>query len=576
MSSGYASPEVTFVDPFVDFPSPDALTGQVADSVSGHALGGLPDGLPDGAGEAVGEAVDGVGEAVGEVVDGLADQLLDLVAPALLGLGALSGALLAGRAAMVGTQALAAAALRASEAQQTRTREAERAEESRLRWQDAAFAVCRANARLAALRARIRQAGPWPGPGGPPGGSPEPPSLPPALDPVGLSLDRIHAWLAETDRAARRAEADLAVRALAPTPPGAREPHAARGPAGPREDLRAAAARRLRARRERALAQYAAARTEGEARRALPPYSSPLPNASALTADRAAEMGEELLAGLDPAVPAEACARIQEQLAHAVELARERPADALQHLSEARQLAYEATWRAADRREAAEWAAQQRDVLRRAQPGTELAPPEVLAALERIVENGGPVDPRLRAETSVLVAARQAALERTYVAQLLRRQIAEAAQGARMTVRRPAPGVELIEWAPPEWGTEHWLRLALDAGGTVRVQTVHRPRDPGEESDADRALDRERCRAAGRFLARLADRAASVGITLDLAFDGGGTVAGTGPGPAGEADRRPAPREAPAARHLRHEDEVRRTPQQPRGPRGPRGEDHRP
>ncbi|MEO3753750.1 hypothetical protein [Streptomyces sp. B6B3] len=556
MSSGFAIPDVTFVVPGIDFPPADVPTDLPADVPTADLPADVPaTDLPADLPAADFPALDLPSvESVGSEVT---EQLLDLLVPAALGLGALSGALLAGRAAMAGTQLLAAAALRAAEAQRERAEETNRARTSQRCWQDAAFAVCRANARIEALRARVRRARPPGGPGAGPGTGPDAPplpDLPPTLDPVRMSLDRIRAWLAETDRAVRRVEAELARRALA-SPAAARDGRPDEQRDEQRDDRRAAAVARLRARRTRALAAYAEARTEREAGDALPPYAPPPQDARTLTADRVVEAGEQLLASLDPAVPAAACARIQEQLAHAAELAPERPADALLHLTEARDLVYAANWRAADRRETAEWAAQQLGFLRQPlpEPGPGPEPPELLATLERIVERGDPVDPRLRAEISVRVAARTAALERLYVAQLVRRQIAQRAGGSRVTVRRPAPGVELLEWAPPEWGTEHWLRLALDAEGTVRVQTVHRARDAREETAEARALDRERCREAGRRLARLLREAADAGVALDLVFDETATVAGTRPGPAGEADRRPEGCEAKIYRQLSHD-----------------------
>ncbi|WP_165953870.1 hypothetical protein, partial [Streptomyces sp. 8K308] len=166
------------------------------------------------------------------------------------------------------------------------------------------------------------------------------------------------------------------------------------------------------------------------------------PPAPALTADLAARLGEELLAGLDPAVPVAACARLQEGLGRAVELAPERPADAMPLLHEARERAYAANWRAAGRRETAEWAAQQLLVLRQPRPAPGPAPGDVLSALERVVEHGDPVDPRLRADISGRVAARRAELERLYLAELSRRGITgrPGATDPRVAFRRDGPG----------------------------------------------------------------------------------------------------------------------------------------
>ncbi|GAB2881018.1 hypothetical protein [Streptomyces mayteni] len=513
MSSGYADPDVTFVLPSIAFPD--------LHLPSTH--------LPS--------------------ADVVTDQLLDVLGTAVLGLGALSGALLAGRAAMTGTRLLAEAAVRAADAQCLRAEELRGARRSQELWRDAAFAVCRANARIDALRARIDRERP---PGGPrPGGGPGPaplPRLPSVLDPVGLDLAGVHRWLADTDRAVRLLEAELARRAMA----------AAAAVLGERDEAAADRAARLRARRERALAGYAEAETETAAVAALPAYTTPPPDAGALAAGPAAEpateLGAELLAGLDPAVPAAECVAIQEAIRHAVELAGARPAAAARHLSEARELAFAANWRAADHRETTEWAAQQLRFLRQPLPeGIDPWPeggPE-FAALERALATGEPPDPRRRAEISARVAARHEALQRAYVAELLRRELAAMAAGDRLTVRQPAPGVEHIEWVPPGWGTEHWLRLALDRQGTLRVQTVHRARAPHEDTRAARELDRRRCHEAGEHLARLAGAAAEAGLALDLVFDETPTAADTRRGHAAPAaDRRPDDRE-PRARHHR-------------------------
>ncbi|MDT0318970.1 hypothetical protein [Streptomyces millisiae] len=513
MSSGYAVPDVTFVAPDVQFPAVQAPALDLVD-------------LPS--------------------ADVITDQVLDVLGTAVLGLGALSGALLAARAAMAGTRLLANAAVRAADAQCLRGEELRRARASRDLWRDAAFAVCRANARIDALRARIDRDGPAGGPG-PDGRGPAPlPELPPALDPVGLRLDDVHRWLGDTDRAVRLVEAELARRTMA----------AAAAALGTRAGDEAAARRaaRLRARRERALAGYAGADTETAAGAALPAYTTPLPDAGALGEERATELGAELLAGLDPAVPVAECVAIQRAVGHAVELAEARPAAAARHLSEARELAFAANWRAADRRETAEWAAQQLRFLRqplpegvdpRPEPGAELA------ALERILATGEAPDPRQRAEISARVAAREAALQRAYVSQLLRRELAALATGARPRTRQAAPGVEHIEWVPPGWGTEHWLRFALDTGGTLRVQTVHRARAAHEDTREARELDRRRCHEAGQHVARLAETAAEAGLSLDLVFDGNRVTADTvlDHTPAPAADRRPDDQEPRARRH---------------------------
>ncbi|RMI29209.1 hypothetical protein EBN88_27665, partial [Streptomyces triticirhizae] len=298
----------------------------------------------------------------------------------------------------------------------------------------------------------------------------------------------------------------------------------------------------LRARRERALAAYAAADTEEAAARALPPYSAPLPDAEFLTAEQATALGAELLAGLDLNVSPEESARVEAAVAHAVEQAPSRPVAAARHLAEARDLAFTANWRAADQRETAEWAAQQLRLLREPLPPLPdgSAPPPVpaaeLAALEAVVERGASVTARQRAEIAGRVAERETALRRLYVTQLLRRSLAQQARRLERaddegewgtpTVTRVAPGIQHIEWAPPDWGDEHWLRIVVDRAGTLRVLTMRSVREHHEDTEAARALDRARCREAGALLAALADAAEAAGLPLEVSFDEERPVAG--------------------------------------------------
>ncbi|MDT0269004.1 hypothetical protein RM844_22215 [Streptomyces sp. DSM 44915] len=515
MSFGLALPDISYVVPDVDYPPPPRDAP--------------PDELP----------------TTGEVGQVIADHLVELAGATLLGLGALSGALLAARAAMAGPQSLADAAARATEAQDSE--QAGRAEEL---WRDALFAVARANARIDTLRARSAAASPGdepdspaPGGDGPAPAGPGGPPLPAALDPTGLRLPQVHAWLAATDRAVRAAEAEFARRTLSAAP-------AAPDPTG---------AAALRDRRARALAGYAAADDEAAAAAALPPCPSALPDGTAVTAESVTELGAELLAGLELNVRAVEFTRIETVIGHAVELASSRPVAATHRLAEARDLAFAANWRAADRRETAEWAAQQLRVLRTPWPmppddSAPSTPAAELALLETVLTHGGPVTPRQRAEVAGRVAEREAALGRLYVTQLIRRTLAaRARETGELTVTQVALGIQHLEWAPAGWGDEHWLRLVVDPAGVVRLLTMHRIRGPHEDTDAAHALDHVRCQEAGAHLSRLVDAAAAAGLPLDAGFGEDRPVAGTRhPGARGHRPEPPrrarADRPAPLAR----------------------------
>ncbi|UED87454.1 hypothetical protein [Streptomyces profundus] len=548
MSFGVAIPDILFVVPDVAYPPPVATAPSFeAPSFDAPAVDVPSVQLPSLDLPSAGE----LGEAV-------ADQLLELAGAALIGLGALSGALLAARAAMTGTRMLADAALRAEQARRGLLADREQARRVEEVWRDAIFAVARANARIDTLRARTATApGPDAGPG-PGGGGPKPPPLPAALDPTGLRISQVHAWLAETDLAVRAAESALALRTLRAASPTLRVVG--------RDDDAAHRAARVRERRERALAAYAAADGEAAAGAALPPYTA-APDTDVVTAERAAELGAELLAGLDLDVPPTELARIETAIGHAVELAPARPVAASRHLAEARDLAYAANWRAQDRRETAEWAAQQLRVLR--DPLPELpdgaapppVPPSELAVLEAAVARGAPVTPRQRAEIASRVAERETALTRLYVGQLLHRTLEQqAGDQAGVTDTQVAPGIRHIEWAPRDWGGEHWLRLVVDRAGVLRMLTMHRIREHHEDTDAARALDHARCREAGTHLAALAEAAERAGFPLDVSYEEGRPVAGVrhpdaegrrprhAAHPARARDDRPGPR----ARHRTH------------------------
>ncbi|WP_030824407.1 hypothetical protein [Streptomyces hygroscopicus] len=519
MSSGEAIPSIGDVLPDVFFPRPPAaetIQHTVRDTVHNTVQNtGVPHqavqdtGLSDHLGTQVGQHLgDAVRNAGGHAFNAAMDQLHDLMAPALIGLGSLSGALLAGRAAMAGAQVLAAAAIRAAEAQEELRQRQVDARQAAECWRDAAFAVARTNARIDTLRARIRRAAGFAGPGGPP----DPPDLPPPLAPAGMSLDEVWRRLADTERRLRHAEAAYAratVEAAARPVPGSHP-----------EDTGWHA--RLRARRHRALEAYASAATEAAARGALPqppPAATAAPTAPP-TREEVLRLGADLLATLPHNVPAADYRLVEEKVTVAAEVAGHRPAAARRHLREAARFAERVTRDAERRQESEEWAAQQLAFLRDDPPGTPVPLPDAgaeIAVLERFLDRGGALEEAERVRVAARVGERADAYQRMYAAEVIRAAVQRSdPETAGYTTFGAA---QVIDWTPPGWGDGHWLRVSVDPGGTARVSTMHRERDPAEETDEDLDLDWQRCVEAPDHLRRLREVAERAGLSVPFAFD---------------------------------------------------------
>ncbi|MGK3107824.1 hypothetical protein [Streptomyces sp. WAC05858] len=518
MSSGQAIASIGDVMPDVYFPPPpvaatiqhtvpDTVTNTIPNTgVPHNAIHGT--GLSDHIGTQAGQHLaDAVQHTTGHALNAALDQLQDLMVPALIGLGSLSGALLVGRATMAGAQVLAAAAIRAAEDQaELRQRQLD-AQQAAACWRDAAFAAVRANARIDTLRARIRRAGP--------DGPPEPPDLPPPLALTGRNLDEALRQLADTDRRLRQAEAAYA-RA---TMEAAARPVAGAHP----EDTGWHAT--LRARRRQALEAYQQAATEAEARASLP---QPPPAATAApTEEEVLRLGADLLAMLPRNVPAADYRLVEERVTVAAEVAARRPAAAKRHLREAAGFAERMTRDAERRQETEEWAAQQLAFLRDGHPGTPgdghsgtpVPLPDAraeIAVLERFLYQGGTLAEAERVRVAARVGERVDAYQRMYATEVI-----------RAAVRRSQPetagcttsgAVQIIDWTPPGWGEEHWLRVSVEAGGTARVATMHRERDPAEETDDDLDLDWQRCHEAPEHLGKLCELAERAGLSVPFDF----------------------------------------------------------
>ncbi|MGW1976123.1 hypothetical protein [Streptomyces sp. NPDC001889] len=561
MSSGIALPSISEVMTQVNFPAdPFAVTfpqgvvegaAREAAGSAGSAAGniGVPDVLREAAGSA-GTVPGSIGvpdvlpefsvtDAAGQAVDSAVDQLQDLLVPALIGLGSLSGALLAGRAAMAGAQVLATAAIRAAQAQDALREQRLDAQRSAACWRDAAFAAAQVNARLDVLRARIARAGAAAGPGGPrPPGLPGAPDLPPPLAPAGLRLEEMWRRLADTEGRLRRAEAAWA--------------RAAMDGAGAAEGTAGASAwhTRLRARRREALAEY-------ERTGSPPAPADPVPARPAAGAGPSGEevlrIGAELLAGLPHTVSPADHRLVEETIAAAAEVAAERPAAAKRHLREATRFADRAA-RAAERRQRdQEWAARKLAFLRHTPPGAGLPLPDAgaeIAALERALAEGTALSESETARVSARVGERTAVFQRLYTGEVIRTAVREV--GAEHSA---GSAERAIDWTPPGWGDEHWLRVLVDGSGSARVITMHRDRTATGETEADRELDRLRCAEAPARLSALEEVAERSGLRLRFTFEpapehptagaADGATEHTLPPPQRRAD----PRTGPRARH---------------------------
>lgn len=536
MSSGQAIPSIGDVMPDVYFPPPPTAetiqhtvqnTGVPHQAVQGT---GLSDQLGTQAGQHIADAVHNAG---GHALNAAMDQLHDLMVPALIGLGSLSGALLVGRATMAGAQVLAAAAIRAAEAQAELRRRQLDARQAAECWRDAAFAAVRANARIDTLSARIRRAATAAGPDGPP----EPPDLPPPLALTGLSLDEVWRRLADTDCRLRHAEAAYARATMAA---------AARPVAGAHSESTGWHAK-LRARRRQALEAYEGAVTEAEARGSLP--QTPAAPTADLTEEEVLRLGGDLLAMLPRHVSVADYRLVEEKVAVATEVAAQRPAAAKRHLREAARFAERVTRDAERRQETEEWAAQQLAFLRADHPGTPVPLPDAtaeIAVLERLLYQGGTLEEAERVRIVARVGERVDAYQRMYATEVIRAAVQRSEPETAGYATSGA--VQIIDWTPPGWGDEHWLRISLDAGGTARVSTMHRERDPDEETDDDLDLDWQRCVEAPDHLRELRKLAERAGLSVPFDFD--------------EPPARPVPRTAARPNHdhrtgpkVRHRDQ---------------------
>ncbi|MGY0060209.1 hypothetical protein ACWY4P_27310 [Streptomyces sp. LZ34] len=514
MSSGAAIPSIDDVIPDVSFPQPPAADAfqhtvtTVQDPAQTAVQNtGLPDNIsmPIDINTHIGQqAVDAAQQATGHALDAAMDQLHDMVVPALIGLGSLSGALLVGRAAMAGGQVLAAAAIRAAEDQarlRQRQTEARQAAEC---WRQAAFAAVRANARIETLRARIQRAPTPPGHDGPPGPLPD---LPPPLALVGRNLDQVWKQLADTDRRLRCAEAAYA-RA---TMEAAARPH----PDGTDTGWHAT----LRARRRRALEAYEEAATEAEAR-ASAPEPPRTASTAALSEEEVLRLGSDLLAMLPRNVSVEDYRLVEEMVTIAAEEAASRgPKAAKRHLRQATHFAERYTREAEQRQETEEWAAQQLVFLRDTTPDAAVPLPDAsaeIALLEGFLYKDGRLEEAERVRVEARVGERVDAYQRVYAVEVIR---AAVRRSEPETAAYSASGaVQVIEWTPPGWGDEHWLRISVDATG-AQVSTMHRERDPAEETDDDRVLDWQRCGQAPEHLRALRELAARAGLKVPFEFD---------------------------------------------------------
>lgn len=544
MSSGAALASVDDVIPtFLSEPPPvtsafpDTVQNPVPDTgVSQHITGHIDTGIGDHVGSAI-------HHAAGHAVDSAMDQLHDMVVPALIGLSALGGALLVGRAAMAGAQLLSEAVIRAAAHQAELEQRQLDACQAAACWKDAAFAAARANARIGSLRARFRRANMATGPDGPPGL----PDLPPPLDLNGVSLEQMWRRLADTDRRLRCAEAAYARATMEAT-------------AGPvsvaHPDTDDGWHAKLRARRQRALEEYEQAATRAETQ-TVDAQPRPTTATGALTEDEVLRRGAELLATLPHHISAADYRLVEEQIASAAEVVTRRPSTAKLHLRQAAHFAKQKTHEAEQRREHEEWAAQQLGFLRDIPPGVPGPLPDAtaeIAILEGILDKGGALldaeRQRVEARVTERVRERVDAYERAYAAEVIRAAVEHAEPE---TVTHSTSGtVQVIDWTPPDWDGEHWLRVSVDVHGSARVATMHRERDPAEETDADRDLDRKRCAEASQHLEALQRLTKRSGLSLK--FD------------LGQPPEQPAPREntrsarddRPALKARHHDDRGQR------------------
>lgn len=444
---------------------------------------------------------------------------------ALHTLESLSGFLLAGRAALLTTRVLAQAAVRAAGEQRCLERQEEIAVAVAEQWQAAAYAAARANARCAALASRMRRALAAPGGGGGEGRPPRP-DLPPPLEPVGQQLGAFRTELARFEEAVRRTEEAWTaweIRRLTTVLETA--------------DADDAWQRMLRDRQEAMLNRHMksrSTRTEQQAEERpsmVPPRATPEQTRDTETVR---QMGADILTSLDPQVDRKTAARAAEAVGHAVRHAAGSPSRARRHLNDARAVVRDANRAAEARRAQAEWAATQLDFLTRQPPkGTEPLPeaPDAVAALERVLDEGGLLSAGDRALVERRVRERHDRLHTLFVHAQCSRVLAELADfpGDYADTALTRNQEIRLDWTPDGWEPDHWLRASL-ADGAFRVTTMYRG-SPGERTPVEQQLDNARCEEAQRRLDEFSEVARDLGLTVHFRIE---RAKGARPGLPGE------------------------------------------
>ncbi|MET3987787.1 hypothetical protein [Streptomyces sp. PvR034] len=520
MSYGMAYPSIFEILPTVTYPTPATAGFPTATDVPGtsdvlhHTAGSLPHGaLTDGTflQHGASHAVDGAQAAASHALDAAGHALQELVEPALVALGALSGALFVGRAALVTTHVLAAAAVRAADEQRCLERGQQIAAAATAQWEAAAFAAVRANARRAALLARVRRTAFATLPDTPP---PPLPDLPPPLICDGARLGELRAELALMEGALRDAEAAHARWTME------QATHAANAPDS--EEWR----RRMLARREAAVRAH-----QADPVAAVPAVLPQPPAAEGLGRPEAEESGAELLALLEPGADAKDAELAVAAVRYAVECAAERPAKARSHLREARRFVTDANRAVRARLAAQEKAAVHLEfLLTEAPPGEpELTPAaEETALLRKALEDGRSLTPDEQRAVDRRVTQRLADLEARYTRELLGRAVARFAAPAAADAGATGGGADApacFDLTPAGWWPGHWLRVTVRDGGTELVTMYEE--HPGPRGPADLALDARRCHEARGHLEELREAGRRWGLELPLSFtESGAAVAG--------------------------------------------------
>ncbi|MER5932055.1 hypothetical protein [Streptomyces sp. NPDC002054] len=501
MSYGLVFPSISEIVPTVAYSGPASTGFDAAASVQGvgDSVNQTFDSLAEGAQQSASHALDAAGHAFQELLE-----------PAAIALGALSGALLVGRAAMVTTQVLAAAAVRAAEEQTCLERGQQVAAAVTAQWEAAAFAAVRANARRAALLARVRRTAFRTLPDTPP---PPQPNLPPPVTCTGVRLDVLRGELASMEAALRKAEAAHARWTME------QALHTADAPEAEDEAWR----RRMLSRREAAVRDAQAEPAAGT------PAALPQPPAAdRLGRQQAEESAAELLALLDAGADAKDAELAVAAVRHAVECAAERPAKARIHLREARRFVADANRAVRVRLAAQEKAAVQLDfLLTEAPPGEPPLTPaaEETELLRRALEEGRLLGAEEQRAVDRRVEERLSDLECRYTRELMGRAVARLADPAADTAYSAsdgADGLQCFDLTPAGWWPGHWLRITV-RNGTTELVTMYEER-PGPRGPADLALDARRCHEARTHLEELREAGRRWGLELPVSFTESGTA----------------------------------------------------